>query len=755
MKKNWYRRMLLSYFPIFLFTVTILIFMSFIMVNEISHKETVKADRISTGYIMDTVSRSLRGIETNILEELESNDQYREFLNIERTKENREAIFEVVDSMRGLIANNGLIDSIYVYRIEDKQVLTRSGLVKWEDFADKGFIEQALASPAYQGWSSIRTFHEMSIEDDKRVISMYKRQPLPFGTEGFIVINVNMYAVERMIRSMNNDNITFLTIRDEQGQLVFTTLPSVQNGKDEETGKVLNRVSSDMLGWTFESGIASGQLFLWVSVISYVWIVIGLLTVLFAIFYIIYITRKNYKPIRIMMNRIESIQLRSGGFGMKLDELSLIDRTLEDLIQQTEDYEKEQRENLLVGRKQLFFEIIQGEGPQHVEDRLLKLKLLIDVNTFDRFAFMVVEIGHYGHFRSGFSVRDQTTLKFALTNVLQELAMDDGMYAWAEWIGESRMGIIIGISGEEQSPKERIRQFAEKGGAWVSENLRMSLMFGIGPVNTGWDRIAISYKAAVEAMLHKMSLGKEAVIMSDDLPGDTRQKSYKYLQLAADLVREFRLSTGEWRLYLDHIFESLGSDCLKDEDIRMLLQTMMDMLGSELGNISDGLQEHLKGEKAELWKQTVEDTVSLDQLRVLFFDYLTEMYRHYVAFCETKNHRAMITEMKSYIEENFVNPDLSLKHLSDRFHISGKYASYLFKEEFNMKFVDFIVQLRLEHAEGLLAETEESVQSIALQVGYANSITFGRVFKRVIGVTPGDYRKLRLKPGKARHTATF
>lgn len=755
MKKNWYRRMLLSYFPIFLFTVTILIFMSFIMVNEISHKETVKADRISTGYIMDTVSRSLRGIETNILEELESNDQYREFLNIERTKENREAIFEVVDSMRGLIANNGLIDSIYVYRIEDKQVLTRSGLVKWEDFADKGFIEQALASPAYQGWSSIRTFHEMSIEDDKRVISMYKRQPLPFGTEGFIVINVNMYAVERMIRSMNNDNITFLTIRDEQGQLVFTTLPSVQNGKDQETGKVLNRVSSVMLGWTFESGIAAGQLFLWVSVISYVWIVIGLLTVLFAIFYIIYITRKNYKPIRIMMNRIESIQLRSGGFGMKLDELSLIDRTLEDLIQQTGDYEKEQRENLLVGRKQLFFEIIQGEGPQHVEDRLLKLKLLIDVNTFDRFAFMVVEIGHYGHFRSGFSVRDQNTLKFALTNVLQELAMDDGMYAWAEWIGESRMGIIIGISGEEPSPKVRIRQFAEKGGAWVSENLRMSLMFGIGPVIKGWDRIDISYKAAVEAMLHKMSLGKEAVIMSDDLPGDTRQKSYKYLQLAADLVREFRLSTGEWRLYLDHIFESLGSDCLKDEDIRMLLQTMMDMLGSELGNISDGLQEHLKGEKAELLKQTVEDTVSLDQLRVLLFDYLTEMYRHYVAFCETKNHRAMITEMKSYIEENFVNPDLSLKHLSDRFHISGKYASYLFKEEFNMKFVDFIVQLRLEHAEGLLAETEDSVQSIALQVGYANSITFGRVFKRVIGVTPGDYRKLRLKPGIARHTATF
>lgn len=105
----------------------------------------------------------------------------------------------------------------------------------------------------------------------------------------------------------------------------------------------------------------------------------------------------------------------------------------------------------------------------------------------------------------------------------------------------------------------------------------------------------------------------------------------------------------------------------------------------------------------------------------------------------------MIVEMKAYIEENFADPDLSLKHLSDRFQISGKYASYLFKEEFNMKFVDFMVQLRMAKAERLLLETDDTVQHIALQVGYANSITFGRTFKREVGVTPGDYRKLKAK----------
>ena len=52
-------------------------------------------------------------------------------------------------------------------------------------------------------------------------------------------------------------------------------------------------------------------------------------------------------------------------------------------------------------------------------------------------------------------------------------------------------------------------------------------------------------------------------------------------------------------------------------------------------------------------------------------DQLTETYRTYVALSETKSYRAMISEMKHYIEEHFEDPDLSLKHLSDRFQISG------------------------------------------------------------------------------------
>lgn len=130
-------------------------------------------------------------------------------------------------------------------------------------------------------------------------------------------------------------------------------------------------------------------------------------------------------------------------------------------------------------------------------------------------------------------------------------------------------------------------------------------------------------------------------------------------------------------------------------------------------------------------------------MKSLLFDGLTDLFRTYVAVTETKSYKAMVNEMKNYIEEQFANPDLSLKHLSDRFQITGKHASYLFKTEFNMKFVDFVTELRMKETEQLLLNTDYSLQDIALKVGYANGITLGRVFKRVTGITPGDYRRLK------------
>lgn len=174
-----------------------------------------------------------------------------------------------------------------------------------------------------------------------------------------------------------------------------------------------------------------------------------------------------------------------------------------------------------------------------------------------------------------------------------------------------------------------------------------------------------------------------------------------------------------------------------------MIQAMLQMLSREVAVMSEQLQEKLSEENINKWLMLMKEAETLEGVKDILFDDLTDLFRTYVSVTETKSYKAMVNEMRNYIEEQFANPDLSLKHLSDRFQITGKHASYLFKTEFNMKFVDFLTELRMKETERLLKNTDLSLQDIAQKVGYANGITLGRVFKRVAGITPGDYRRLK------------
>ncbi|MNI88550.1 HTH-type transcriptional regulator YesS [compost metagenome] len=57
------------------------------------------------------------------------------------------------------------------------------------------------------------------------------------------------------------------------------------------------------------------------------------------------------------------------------------------------------------------------------------------------------------------------------------------------------------------------------------------------------------------------------------------------------------------------------------------------------------------------------------------------------------------------------------------------------------KFVDYLSLLRIRHARQLLEETNASIQDTAMKVGYTHALSFIRMFKKVMNVTPGDYRK--------------
>lgn len=751
LSKNWYRRLLLSYFPIFLLTISMLIFLSFIVINEISRQETARADRISTSYMMDTMDRSVQGIEMDVLRDVETSAVYDEFLS-DRDSGGTAVTYQTVERLRQLMDNNDLLESIYIYRDSDQSVLTVQGLQPLSGFRDEPFVKQALTKPEQQSWSAMRSFAEMGSDPSRQVISMHKRLPLPFGDQGMIVINVSVYGMQQLAASMVNPQVSFLTITDAAGQQVYP--PALTEQDEAEHDEPLTQLHSDRLNWNLDSGLRAGQLFAWVSVISYIWVLIGVLVVAVSIAYIIYITRKNYKPIQVMMKRIESLQL-SGNETARKDEMALIDEALESLMKQTVDYERQHHENLLIRRRRLFMNWIEGEPPEQLQQELEQLRIFPDlhgrIEQADelKYAFIVAEIQDYDAFREKGSTQEHNTLKLALTNVFQELAQQDGVSGWCEWISVRRAGIIIAGTGDERRWMRLLFSLAAGSREWVEHNLHLTMSLGTGITVRRAADLHLAYETAVESMKYSMTLGRDGVVMYSDLPEGGEPDSYRYLQAISDWIKEYRLRQPEWRERLKQLLDRLEEDILKDDSIRSLVLSLLQMLGRELEGMSEPLDALLSGEEADGVLEAIAEAESVEEIYTSLLQYLDQVAQMYQQAGDSTNHRALIGEMKVYMEENFANPDLSLNHLSERFDVTPKYVSHLFKAELDIKFIDLLVQLRLQRAEELLSSTDDTIQNIAIQVGYANSITFGRVFKRIIGVTPGDYRKLKMKPGSS------
>ncbi|NRD77923.1 response regulator [Bacillus sp. BRMEA1] len=106
-----------------------------------------------------------------------------------------------------------------------------------------------------------------------------------------------------------------------------------------------------------------------------------------------------------------------------------------------------------------------------------------------------------------------------------------------------------------------------------------------------------------------------------------------------------------------------------------------------------------------------------------------------------QNHSNSIYEIEKYLQANF-DRDVKLQEISQHFYLSREYISRRFKQEFNVNISDYIVNIRIETAKSLLKNSHLKIYEIANMIGYQDDKYFRKVFKKVEGFTPNEYRAL-------------
>jgi len=90
--------------------------------------------------------------------------------------------------------------------------------------------------------------------------------------------------------------------------------------------------------------------------------------------------------------------------------------------------------------------------------------------------------------------------------------------------------------------------------------------------------------------------------------------------------------------------------------------------------------------------------------------------------------------------------DLSLETVADQLQMSRSYLSTYFRDKTGMTFTDYLNALRMSKAKDLLSSGEDvRIGEVAGEIGYRNVNSFIRMFKKIYGVTPGEYRRIALQ----------
>ncbi|MBN7573607.1 DNA-binding response regulator [Clostridium sp. 2-1] len=108
---------------------------------------------------------------------------------------------------------------------------------------------------------------------------------------------------------------------------------------------------------------------------------------------------------------------------------------------------------------------------------------------------------------------------------------------------------------------------------------------------------------------------------------------------------------------------------------------------------------------------------------------------------EKKKCSSMVLLAIKYIEDNYYSNELSINYISNKLEVTSSYLSKLLKKETGLSFIDYLTKIRIKKAMYIMEDPAVKIYDVAELVGYSNQHYFCRAFKKVVGVSPTEYKR--------------
>jgi YesN/AraC family two-component response regulator len=205
---------------------------------------------------------------------------------------------------------------------------------------------------------------------------------------------------------------------------------------------------------------------------------------------------------------------------------------------------------------------------------------------------------------------------------------------------------------------------------------------------------------------------------------------------------QFAVTSGNRSLFRHILFEEIGLfQRIEQNWTYAEVRQTLDCISWLLRDINpiDNTQLLILDNLAELLLAAVEG-FDIEEIRGILEQMIDEVFEISSPSKQSEGIYQTVIHVKEFIDQNY-SEDLWLTGLSRKFNIESTYLSKTFKNIIGENLMLYISKTRVEKAKVLLHRKELNITDIALLVGYDDYSYFSRVFKKITGLSPREYRE--------------
>ena len=318
-----------------------------------------------------------------------------------------------------------------------------------------------------------------------------------------------------------------------------------------------------------------------------------------------------------------------------------------------------------------------------------------------------------------------------------ENGLPDGLHGYATDSVDSKT--IVFILGTGRSDISFIEEGIRHLHDFIYREFNIQATVGIGNPYIKPEQIGKSYIEAATAIDYRLIKGTNKIITFKDISG--QEDSFEFYPGKQLNLLNYALKTGDTQKItdtLERIFCLIRENnlplfmakCLYYDIINTIIKAMHEInmeFPENKGKYPD-VNSLMKFETLEQLTETVNKTC---------FDICDFIKKN-----KENSNFDLKNRIITYIRQNYHSANFSIQNMSDHLGISISHISRYYKEQTGQTVLDYVNYLRIEHAKQLLETTDEPIENVIKSIGYFDVSSFIRKFKKDLGITPGEYRKI-------------